>query len=208
MASTLPDVVQRLVTLRDLHEQGEGLEGPLGTVAWCEREHSEWGGTAPPPSPELSPPSQPHSSGRSSCTWTPRSRRSLGLSRTTACCWRRWVPATAGGVKWGPHPAPPCSPPSPLPPPAPEDNEGEPGHRRGELCGDRRPHQAAAEVRAPCRPPAPGIPASPLGPATPWESLPAPAGTSPCLYIPWRGPPHPSLPTSRGVSLGPPDSPQ
>ena len=110
VASTLPDVVQRLVTLRDLHEQGEGLEGLLGTVAWCEREHIEWGGTAPPPSPELSPPSQPHSSGRSSCTWTPRSRRRLGLSRTTACCWRRWVPATAGGVEWGPHPAPPAHP--------------------------------------------------------------------------------------------------
>ena len=29
VASTLPDVVQRLVTLRDLHEQGEGLEGLL-----------------------------------------------------------------------------------------------------------------------------------------------------------------------------------
>ena len=26
VASTLPDAVQRLVTLRDLHEQGEGLE--------------------------------------------------------------------------------------------------------------------------------------------------------------------------------------
>lgn len=28
VASSLPDVVQRLLTLRDLHEQGEGLRGP------------------------------------------------------------------------------------------------------------------------------------------------------------------------------------
>lgn len=35
VASTLPDVVQRLVTLRDLHEQGERLDGMLETVSWC-----------------------------------------------------------------------------------------------------------------------------------------------------------------------------
>lgn len=35
MASSLPDVVQRLLTLRDLHEQGEGLRGSWGrNVGW------------------------------------------------------------------------------------------------------------------------------------------------------------------------------
>lgn len=32
IASSLPDVLQYLLTLRDLHEEGEGLEGMLGTV--------------------------------------------------------------------------------------------------------------------------------------------------------------------------------
>lgn len=73
VASSLPDVVQRLLTLRELHEQGEGQgRGMLGTVAWCDKgDPGVWG----PSRAEFSPPSQPHSLGRSLCTWTPRSRR-------------------------------------------------------------------------------------------------------------------------------------
>uniref|UniRef100_A0A8B9DYG6 Dynactin subunit 2 n=1 Tax=Anser cygnoides TaxID=8845 RepID=A0A8B9DYG6_ANSCY len=37
IASSLPDVVQYLLTLRDLHKEGEGLEGMLGTAAWHDR---------------------------------------------------------------------------------------------------------------------------------------------------------------------------
>ena len=44
VASALPDVVQRLVTLGDLHEQGEGLEGMLGTGARWDQEHFGAGG--------------------------------------------------------------------------------------------------------------------------------------------------------------------
>lgn len=44
VASSLPDVVQRLLTLRDLHEEGEGLEEMLGTVAWHDKEHAGGGG--------------------------------------------------------------------------------------------------------------------------------------------------------------------
>ncbi|KAM9177102.1 dynactin subunit 2 [Mergus octosetaceus] len=38
VASSLPDVVQRLLSLRELHEQGEGQgRGLLGTVAWPDK---------------------------------------------------------------------------------------------------------------------------------------------------------------------------
>ncbi|XP_074990066.1 dynactin subunit 2-like isoform X2 [Calonectris borealis] len=85
----------------------------------------------------------------------------------------------------------------------PEDNEGKPGRCRGQLCGHRRPHQAAAEVRAPWRPPCTGHPCPSPGPATPWESLPPLRRYQPLLVYS-LAPPHPSIPTPGGAFSVPP----
>lgn len=48
VVSSLPDVVQRLLTLRDLHEEGEGLGEMLGAVVWHDKEHAGGGGVQSP----------------------------------------------------------------------------------------------------------------------------------------------------------------
>lgn len=131
-----------------------------------------WGAHCPPQHSGVSPSSHPVRAGAGAPGHDAAGDRrgSQGQRGAVGRGGSPWPPPTPGP---GVPTCPPISP-SPPAPPGAEDDEGQPGHRRGQLCRHRCSHQAAAEVTRPPgtpwgspedfpRPP----PRDPLGPVTP-----------------------------------------
>lgn len=132
VASSLSDVVQRLLTLRELHEQGEGQgKGMLGTVAWCDKgDPGAWG----PSGAEFSPPFPATQFGQVLVHLDTTQQEIAGALKDNTVL---LAEASLSSMCWGgrgPHPVPPLTPFPTDPPAGPEDDEGKPGHCRGQLC--------------------------------------------------------------------------